>query len=189
MQALPRISLISIISAGLSTEVAHADDEQALSAGLGFATFSLPGKAQGNMAPPTISPGGGEAVSTSYERAIGSDVSLRAELAFGLFHGGQQKDEGNLSFAGLGDAGVAFRFDVVRWVPYAFAGVGGVLSGGGPIGKASDVADFVVVIGGGLDYLRSRKRSIGGEVRLASFGGDITVFTIGVRGTMRWGFF
>lgn len=174
----------------LAASPASADDEQALSAGVGFATFSMPGKPTGDMAPPTVSPGGGETLSVSYERAIGLDVSLRGVLAGALFHGGNEEEESSVSYAALADVGVTFRFDVLRSVPYAFAGIGGVYSGGGPIGATEKAGmDFVVVVGGGVDYLMSRTRSIGGEVRLASFGGDITVFTIGVRGTCRWGFF
>ncbi|MEJ7603403.1 MAG: hypothetical protein WKG01_36285 [Kofleriaceae bacterium] len=173
----------------LGTSVARAEDDQALSAGIGFATFSLPGEPTGDMEPTTVSPGGGEALAVSYERAIGLDVSLRAELAGALFHGGNDEDQSSVSYAALGDLGVTFRFDVVRWVPYAFAGLGGVASGGGPIAAAAGGLDFVVVVGGGVDYLVSRARSLGLEARLASFGGDITVFTVGVRGTLRWGFF
>jgi len=181
-----KVVLALVLAAG----PAYADDEQALSAGVGFATFSMPGKPMGDMAPPTVSPGGGETLTLSYERAIGSDVSLRGALAGAVFHGGNEDKESSVSYAALADVGLAFRFDVLRSVPYAFAGVGGVYSGGGPIGATENAGmDFVVVVGGGVDRLLSRTRSIGGEVRLASFGGDITVFTIGVRGTCRWGFF
>jgi hypothetical protein len=165
---------------------ARADDEQALSVGLGYATFSTVGKAMGNMTPPTLSPDFGGALSGTYERMLGTDLALRGELATGLFRGGEGKGQSPTSWALLGDVGVTFRFDVLRWVPYAFAGVGGVMAGGGPIDRGSD---FVLVVGGGLDRLLSRKRSIGGEVRIASFAGDITVTTVGVRGTVRWGFF
>jgi hypothetical protein len=104
-----------------------------------------------------------------------------------MFFGGEQKPEqGNRSYALLGDAGLAFRFDVFKYVPYAFAGLGAVASGGGPIDRG---IDFVLVAGGGCDWLLSRTRSFGVELRLASFGGDITVVTAGVRGTVRWGFF
>ncbi len=65
-------------------------------------------------------------------------------------------------------------------------GVGGVMSGGGPIDRGTDL---VLVVGGGLDRLWSRKRSAGLEMRIASFGGDVTVVTIGLRGTTRWDFF
>jgi hypothetical protein len=40
-----------------------------------------------------------------------------------------------------------------------------------------------------LDFLASRSRSFGVEAKLASFGGDVTVFTLGVRGSIRWGYF
>lgn len=165
---------------------ARADTEQALSGGFGYATFSVPGEAMNNMTPPTLSPDIGGVLSLIYERALGSDISLRGEVAGGLFYGGAGKDQSDVSHAFLGDAGITFRFDITRWVPYAFAGLGGVMSGGGPIDRG---ADFVLVIGGGLDYLVNRKRSLGGEVRIASFSGDVTVVTIGVRGSVRWGFF
>ena len=47
----------------------------------------------------------------------------------------------------------------------------------------------VLAIGGGLDILASRSRSYGIEARLASFGGDVTLFTLGLRATCRWGYF
>lgn len=169
----------------LSPAVAAAD-EQALSASAGFATFSAPGEKMGEMTPPQVSPSGGGALGVSYERAIGSEVSLRAELAAGMFFGGNARDQSARSYALLGDVGAAFRFDIFKYVPYAFAGLGGVTAGGGPIDRGSD---FVLVVGGGLDRLWSRKRSAGLEMRIASFGGDVTVVTIGLRGTTRWDFF
>lgn len=165
---------------------AAAEGERALSVNLGWATFSVPGKPVGNMAPPTLSPDVGGALGVSYEQAIGTDIALRGELAGGLFYGGNGKKQSADSFAGLGDVGVTFRFDVLKYVPYAFGGVGGVVSGGGPIDKG---ADFVLCVGGGLDVLESRSRSWGVEGRLASFGGNITLFTLGLRGTVRWGYF
>ncbi|HEU0030222.1 MAG TPA: hypothetical protein VFQ53_06310 [Kofleriaceae bacterium] len=166
---------------------ARADTEQAVSVGVGYATFSVPGEAEDpEMAPPTLSPYGGIALGVTYERSVGTDVVLRGELLGGSFYGGAQKDQSNFSYAALGDAGVALRFDVFQYVPYAFVGLGGVLSGGGPIDRG---IDYALVAGAGLDVLRSRERSWGGELRLASFAGDVTVFTVGVRGTARWGFF
>jgi hypothetical protein len=47
----------------------------------------------------------------------------------------------------------------------------------------------VVQLGGGIDWLQSRDRSYGLEVRFASFAGDISVTTISLRGSTRWGFF
>jgi len=166
--------------------VAHADSERAFSIGLGWATFSVPGEATGNMAPPSITPDVGGALSLTYEHMIGSDLGLRVDLGGGLFYGGEGKDQSPTSYVGLGDAGVVFRFDVLKYVPYAFGGIGAVYTGGGPIDSGMD---FVLAVGGGLDVLASRQRSYGIEGRLASFGGDVTVFTLGVRGTTRWGFF
>jgi len=177
------LALLAVIG---SRGVAHGDSERALSVGLGWATFSVPGEAVNNMEPPSISPDVGGALAVTYEHAIGSDLGLRAELAGGVFYGGAGKDQSNTSFAALGDAGVVFRFDVLKYVPYAFGGVGAVATDGGPIDRG---LDFVLAVGGGLDILASRARSYGFEARLASFGGDVTVFTLGVRGTSRWGYF
>ncbi len=168
------------------TAPAWAEGERALSVGLGWATFATPGVAEGNMEPPTITPTVGGALGVSYEHAIGSDFSLRGELAGGLFYGGHEMDKSALSYAGLGDAGVTFRFDVLKYVPYAFGGIGAVATNGGPIGSN---VDLVLAVGGGLDILTSRSASWGFEARLASFGGDVTIFTLGVRATKRWGYF
>ncbi len=172
----------------LAAPPAHADDERGLSVGLGWATFSAPGEPEGMMEPVAIAPDVGGALAISYERMIGSEFGLRAELAGGLFYGGADEEKGQspTTTAVLGDAGAVFRFDVLKYVPFAFAGVGGVATFGGPIPEEVDV---VLAVGGGLDILLSRTRSIGVEARVASFGGDITIFTLGVRGTARWGFF
>ena len=170
----------------ISTQ-AHAEGERALSVGLGWATFSTPGpKPAANMEPTQVSPDVGGALAVTYEHAIGSDFSLRAEGGGGLFYGGQAKDQTAVSYAGFGDAGISFRFDVLKYVPYAFGGLGVVETTGGPILSGTN---FVVALGGGVDMLVSRKRSYGIEGRLASFGGDVTIFTIGLRATTRWGYF
>ena len=165
---------------------AAAENEQAVSLGAGFASFSAPGEAMMNMAPPSVSPDWGTGLFASYERMIGSDLGLRASAAGTLFRGGNSEKQSETSYALLGDVGLVFRFDVLHVVPYAFGGLGAVRSTGGPIDRGTD---YVVVIGGGVDWLRSRANSYGLEIRLASFAGDVTVATIGLRGTVRWGFF
>lgn len=181
--ALPAASLALLAAGG---GIARADSERALSLGLGWATFSVPGVATGNMAPPAVSPDVGGALAVTYEHAIGTDIALRAELAGGLFYGGHGEDQAPVSYAALADAGVVFRFDVLKYVPYAFGGLGAVGTTGGPIDRG---VNLVLAVGGGLDILVSRAWSYGFEARLASFGGDVTVFTLGVRGTTRWGYF
>lgn len=166
---------------------AHADSEKAASASVGWATFTVPGHTtMTGTGAPAVSPDVGGTVSAMYEHMIGSDLGLRAEAAFGVFYGGQEKDQAATSYAAVADAGVVFRFDVLKYVPYAFGGLGAVKTWGGAIG--SDLAP-VLAIGGGLDILASRQHSYGFELRLASFGGDITVFTLGIRATTRWGYF
>ncbi len=177
---------VVLVALGWPASAARAENEQALSVGVGYATFSVPGPAVENMAPPAVSPDWGGVVSATYERMIGSDVGLRGELAGSLFRGGNTMKQSPGSYALLGDVGVVFRFDILHVVPYAFGGIGAVTASGGPIDNGRD---FVLVVGGGADWLRSRERSYGVEIRLASFAGDITVFTIGLRGTQRWGFF
>jgi hypothetical protein len=112
------------------------------------------------MEPPAVTPDVGGALAVIYEHSLGSDFSLRAELAGGLFYGGAGKDQSNTAYAALGDAGVVFRFDVLKYVPYAFGGIGVVATGGGPIDRG---VDFVLAVGGGLDILASRARSYGFE--------------------------
>jgi hypothetical protein len=120
-----------------------------------------------------------------------TDFALRAELVGGLFHGGgdekkEKEGESQASNVLLADVGAALRFDVLKYVPYAFVGVGAMTTGGGPLDRGTDL---VLIVGGGLDWLQSRARSYGLEARIASFGGDVTVVTIGLRGTARWGYF
>ncbi|MDX2093449.1 MAG: hypothetical protein SFX73_36735 [Kofleriaceae bacterium] len=181
----PALPALLLVLASAVTR-AHAENERALSVGLGWATFSAPGEASGNMEPPAITPDVGGAVAITYEHALGSDVAVRGELAGGIFYGGNAEGQQALSYAALADVGAVYRFDVLKYVPYAFAGVGAVGTTGGPIPR--DV-NFVLTIGGGLDILVSRASSYGFEARLASFGGDITLFTLGVRATTRWGYF
>jgi hypothetical protein len=181
-----RRAIAVVVVTTAATVPAMAEGERALSIGVGWAKFSTPGMRVGTMEPPTISPDVGGALAVIYEHAIGTDLALRGELAGGLFYGGAGSGQSDLSFAGLGDAGIVFRFDVLKYVPYAFGGLGAVASGGGPIDRG---VELVLAIGGGVDILTSRSRSWGFEGRLASFGGDVTIFTLGVRGTTRWGYF
>lgn len=179
LRAAAAIFLSIAASALIGTPAARAD--RALSAGAGWASYSALGPPpMPNRAAPTVTGELGAHLELSYEHGISPEVSLRGELAGAAF-----LDEGG-AYLALADVGVVYRFDVVKYVPYGFAGLGGVASTGEPIDSALDV---VVVLGGGLDILSSRTRSWGIEGRLASFAGDTTVFTLGLRGSIRWGFF
>ena len=139
-----------------------------------------------NMQPTSTSPTIGGALGITYEHGVSSDFSLRGEIAGGIFYGGNTEDQTKGSYAGLVDVGATFRFDVLKYVPYAFGGIGALVTTGGPIDRG--IAPELVV-GGGLDVLLSRAMSWGVEGRLVAFGGDVTVFTLGLRGTTRWGYF
>ena len=180
--------LLALALVAVSAGSARADSEKAASVSLGWATFSVPGEQMegGSQNPPAVTPEVGGTVSAMYEQMIGSDLGLRAEGAFGVFYGGAAEGQKATSYAGVVDAGIVFRFDVLKYVPYAFGGLGVVKTWGGPIG--SELAP-VLAIGGGLDVLASRQHSYGFELRIASFGGDVTVFTLGIRATTRWGYF
>jgi uncharacterized protein (DUF697 family) len=176
--------LLAMVAA--SAAPARAEGEHALSVGVGWATFSAPGVKVGSQVPPAVGPDVGGSLAASFEQAMSDEISLRGELVGAIFHGGNSDKQAATAYAGLVDVGAVFRFDVLKYVPYAIAGVGGVVSGGGPIARGTEL---VLVLGGGVDVLVSRERSWGVEARLAAFGGDVTVFTLGVRGTARWGFF
>jgi hypothetical protein len=141
----------------------------------------------GNQTPAAVSPDWGLSLDGIYEQAFSSDLSFRGELAGETFRGGQSdpKKQSAQSYAALADAGIVFRFDVLKYVPYAFGGVGVLAGTGGPMPSPG----LALAIGGGLDVLLSRDRSVGFEVRLAGFATDITIVTVGVRVSSRWGFF
>jgi hypothetical protein len=178
---LPAIAWVGLVVA----RPAFAEDERAVSVSAGWATFSAPGKATSSGTPPTVSPDIGGTLSLIYEYAIGTDVALRGEAVGAMFSGGNTSKQTTLSYAGVADVGVTFRFDVLRYVPYAFGGIGGMMTDGGPLGTTGELA---IVVGGGLDVLVDRAKSFGVEARLCAFGGTVTVFTLGLRGTIRWGY-
>jgi hypothetical protein len=165
---------------------ARADgDDRALSASLGYATFSEPAH---NQQSTTITPDFGVTPSISYEHAFSTDFSLRGELGGAFFSGGQNintKNTATTSWLGMADIGITFRFDVLKYVPYAFGGLGGEYSTGGALDNGFVPA---LVVGGGLDVLQSRSRSWGIEARIVGFATDTTVFTLSLRGTIRWGY-
>jgi hypothetical protein len=175
------VKFLGLLAAGAAIAIvpapAAADGESALSGSLGWATYARPSADDPMM---DVTPDIGGMLAIEYERAFAEPLSWRIEIAGGGFGGG------GTSYLGLAHAGAVYRFDVLKYVPYAFAGAGVVVAWGGPLDTG---ADPVLVLGGGLDVLSSRERSYGVEVRMASFAGDVTFLTIGVRLTRRWGYF
>lgn len=167
-----------LVIACLAPGVAHAGDgESAASLELAGGTYVLPGEEEDE----TIAPIAGGVVVATYERGFSEALSWRVELA-GAVYGG-----GGVSWGAAAGAGLVYRFDVLKYVPYAIVGLGGSYLDGGPI--PDRVIDPVVLVGGGVDLLKSRDRSYGLEARVASFAGDTTTVSLGVRITHRWGYF
>jgi hypothetical protein len=117
----------------------------------------------------------------TFERGFSESMSYRVEASGALYGGG------GLSWSALAAAGFVYRFDVLKYVPYAFGEVGGVVISGGPVPET--VIDPAVQIGGGLDFLEGRDRSWGFEAKVASFISGTTTMSLSIRYTKRWGYF
>jgi hypothetical protein len=167
------LAAAAVVAAGAGRARA---DESAASLSLGWATYSLPD--DNDM---DITSYLGLELDAMYERAFSEPLSWRVELGGAVFH-----HSDGTSVMAVADAGLVYRFDVLSWVPYAFAGVGGVTAGGGPLPTTTEP---ILVLGGGVDKLFSRDHSAGLEAHLASFAGDVTTFSLAFRMTLRWGYF
>ena len=139
------------------------------------------------MPRPTSRRTAGHALSVGYEHSVGTDFSLRGDLAGAFFHGGNDQTKKQSREP------VRRRLPTSAWRSGSTCSSGCRTRSAGSAGwrrvaarsTARRVRRFVVV-GGGLDPAEPRL-VVGLEARLASFGGDITVFTIGLRGSARAG--
>jgi hypothetical protein len=162
---------------GVAPAAARAGDgENAVSAGLGWATYATPGEEEDQ----TLTPTAGAALTLSYERGFGDYVSWRVHGAGALYGGG------GLAGTFLVTAGLSYRVDVLRYVPYVVVGVGGLVRAGGPFENGIEPA---LELAAGVDWLRGRDRSWGLTGALTGFASDTTTLTVGVRSTWRWGYF
>lgn len=164
-----------ITAVGPVAGTAHAGDgETAVSAGAAWATYATPGEDE------TLSPTAGGALAATYERGFGDYASWRLH-GIGAVYGG-----GGTAYTGLVTAGLSYRVDVLRYVPYVTVGVGGLVRGGGPFETG---VEPVLELGAGVDWLRGRDRSWGLAGSLTGFASDTTTLTVGLRSTWRWGYF
>lgn len=152
------------------------EGERAVSVAAGYATYATPDDEM--MA--TLTPTGGAAIGVGYERALGDEVSWRADLLLAGYLGG------GAAGSALGSVGLVYRIDVLKYVPYVDVGVGALIRGGGPFPLGVEPA---LRIGGGVDILQSRARSWGVVATLTSFASTTTTFSAGLRSTWRWGYF
>lgn len=170
-----RSLVVSAVVCALAAPAAASEGQSALSASLGVGDWFLP------VGDDQVGPTVGGVLGISYERDLSERLAWRIEAAGGVYVGG------GLSVGGQGGASLVYRLDVLKYVPYAAVGVGGVLLAGG------DAPELTLAPAGlaclGLDVLQSRVRSWGVEARLATLPGEATTVTVAVRLTTRWGFF
>ncbi len=90
-------------------------------------------------------------------------------------------------------AGIAYKIDIIRWVPYVDVLVGyyGFVGGPSPLGHYGEPG---ASLGLGLDYSFSRSVAVGGQLRYHAFLrhppqslGDAPYFSALVRAEYRWG--
>lgn len=176
-----RPTLLALVTTAVLTWSIPAEageDDRLLSAFVGVGAYT-----HGEHAPQ------GATVGAEYERGFSDAMSLRASVLGGYyFIGGGNPDmpDPENSFSVQSTVGVTYFIDVLKYVPYANLGVGAVYIGGGPAGGTFDA---LVEFGVGLDVLHSRSWSYGVQIRMDSFAQETSVFSGGVRGTYRWGFF
>ncbi len=170
-----RRSLLVLAVAAIPA-AARADGERAVSVQAGFATYATPDAEMMT----TLTPTAGAAVAGTYERALGDEVSWRADLVIGGYLGG------GTAGSALATVGLVYRIDVLKYVPFVDVGVGALALAGGPFDATVEPA---LRIGGGVDILSSRSRSWGAVAALTSFASATTTMTLGLRSTWRWGYF
>lgn len=174
MRTLAPLLAVAAILVGGS---ARADDsERAASVSAGFATYATPDAKMEE----TLTPTAGLALAATYERALGTEVSWRTDLVLAGYLGG------GAAATGQATLGLVYRIDVLKYVPYVDVGVGALVRAGGPFTAGVEPA---LRIGGGVDLLRSRARSVGLAAAVTSFASDTTTVTVAVRSTWRWGYF
>lgn len=162
---------LALAAAGASVAPAWADDgERAVSISAGYSSFAIP-----EHEPP------GGALGLEYEHGIGDTMWFRAAAAGGIYGG----DDG-AAYAGIGSVGITYVVDVLKYLPYLHAGLGGAVLGGGVI---ETQVHPLIELGAGVDLLRSRDLSYGLWARVGSFIDDAATVGAGFRVTWRSGFF
>ncbi len=138
----------------------------------------------------------GEDSTTEVGAALGVDfeVGLTEALWFRLSGGGGIYTGRPTSASAQASAGITFVFDVLRYVPYAHLGVGGVALYADETPGADDADTAVslhplIELGAGVDILSASDYSWGLHIRAESFVDRTALVMIGARLSYRWGFF
>jgi hypothetical protein len=154
--------VIALIAPLGTTAIAAADPgTRALSISVGYARFSIP-----DHSPE------GTSLGLDYEIAIADVLSLRASVGGGVYFGDGR------SFSGQTVVGVTYQLDVLRYVPYATVGAGGIAIGGDGI---ETQLYPLVELGGGLDIRTSGSFAFGVLGRFESLIQETSFLTLGAR--------
>ena len=152
------------------------EGENAVSIGAGYASYATPNPDEDEMLTPTA----GATAAVTFERGFGDYASWRLRGA-GAIYGG-----GGVAGTGLVTAGLSYRVDVLKYVPYVAVGAGALVRGGGPFETGVEPA---LELSAGVDWLRGRARSYGLDAAITGFASDTTTLMVSVRSTWRWGYF
>lgn len=168
------VAIVLLTMLALPDPAAASDGETALSVFAGYGGMSI------TQDDDEIQPNGG-AIGVDFERGFSEILSWRISAGGGVYTG-----EEGMAYSTHATAGFTYIFDVLKWVPYANLGVGGILV----TGEGFDTRVHPLVeLGFGIDKLHSRTFSYGVVVRVESFVTNTAFFSGGVRATWRWGFF
>lgn len=171
-----RILVSAVVLGRAAGEATAGDGETAVSASAGYATYATPGPEEDQ----TLTPTAGGLLGATYERGFGDYASWRVHGAGALYGGG------GVVTSGLVTAGLSYRVDVLRYVPYVTVGLGGMVLAGGPFETGIEP---VLELGAGVDWLRGRSRSWGLSGNLTGFASETITLSVSVRSTWRWGYF
>lgn len=163
----------------VATSAAAGPGENALSLGAGYATYVTPSPDEDDDG--NVSPTVGGVATVTFERGVTEYGAWRVRAA-----GGQYTSDEGTAVTGLVTAGVSYRLDVLKYVPYAAIGVGALARSGGPFETGIEPA---IELSGGVDWLLGRSRSVGLDIAATDVIGDTTTLAITLRSTWRWGFF
>ena len=170
---------LAILLCALPLPALAAEGEQGLSVSAGYANLSIPQDPEGGS-DDELGVHGGMA-QLDYERGLSDTFWVRGSLSGGVYDGPV-----NLAYSGTLVADLVYRFDVIRYVPYLMAGVGGVTG----FGEGVDTKFLPVLeLGVGLDVLESRDFSWGLEARWDASYSFARYLTVGAKASWRWGYF
>jgi hypothetical protein len=162
----------ALAAAALARPAAADEGESALSVDLAFDSFTIDDH-----------DGQGGGLGLELERGLSDAFWLRAAAGGAVYRGGNAE---GTTYTGRATVGLTYVIDVLKYVPYLQAGIGGAAVGGGALD--TDLHP-VAELGVGLDILARRGLSYGMFARVGSYLGDSAFLTAGLRMSWRWGFF